>query len=246
MSEPRSLTKISALFTSALIVGSAPVVGSAQTAQSPVDIFGVYAAPIFDDGVPPLHEPDVIPFTEEGRRVSEAYNPGRDDPGMIDDCAPDPVPSVVWSGPPIEILEEPGRIVIRYERANVERSIDMTGTPPAADQAHTYLGYSVGRWEGDVLVVETTHMSGGTISDGYRPLSLDGRVTERYSRAPGSNNLHVDVEIDDPAYYTETFTMARDWVWAPDEELQDWGCVDFGDKETPPDIDELVRMLEEL
>ena len=238
--------KLPARVAGALIAGVLPVVGTAQPAQSPVDISGIYAAPIFDDGVPPLHEPDVIPFTEEGRRVSEAYNPGRDDPGMIDDCDPDPVPPVVWSGPPIEILDEPGRIVIRYERANVVRSIDMTGTPPAADQPHTSLGYSVGHWDGDVLVVETTHMSGGAISEGDRPLSRDGRITERYSRVPGERGLHLDVDIDDPAYYTETFTMSRDYVWSPDEELQDWGCVDFGDKDTPPDIDELVRMLEEL
>jgi hypothetical protein len=238
--------KIPVVITSALIAGGLPVVGSPQTAESPENFFGIYAAPIFDDGVPPLHEPEVIPFTEEGRRVAEAYVPGRDDPGMIDDCEPDPVPPVVWSGPPIEILEEPGRIVIRYERANVVRSIDMTGAPPAADQPHTYVGYSVGRWEGGVLVVETTHMSGGAISEGDRPLSPDGRITERYSRAPGERGLHLDVEIDDPTYYTETFTMSRDYVWAPDEQIKDWGCVDFGDKDTPPDIDELVRMLEEL
>ncbi|NIW25436.1 MAG: hypothetical protein GWN29_13215 [Gammaproteobacteria bacterium] len=234
------------VFAGAAIVGGLPVTSAAQTGGPPQDFFGIYVAPIFDDGVPPLHEPDVIPFTEEGRRISAAYNPGRDDPGMIDDCLPDPVPSVVWSGPPIEILEEPGRIVIRYERANVVRSIDMGGTPPAADQPHTSVGYSVGRWEGNVLVVETTHMSGGAISEGSRPLSRDGQITERYSREPGGSGLHVDVEIDDPANYTETFTMSRDWVWAPDEQLQDWGCVDFGDKDTPPDIDEFVRMLEEL
>ena len=69
---------------------------------------------------------------------------------------------------------------------------------------------------------------------------------ERYWREPGDDVLHVEVEIDDPVYYTETFTMAREWVWSPDEQLQDWGCVDFGDKDAPPDIDELVRMLEEL
>lgn len=231
---------------SVLIVGGLPVIGASQTSESPVDFFGIYAAPLFDDGVPPLHEPDVIPFTAEGRQVSEAYNPGRDDPGMIDDCAPDPVPSIVWSGPPIEILEEPGRIVIRYERANVVRSIDMTGTPPTPDQAHTHLGYSVGRWEGDVLTIETTHMSGGAISEGYRPLSRDGRITERYWREPGTNELRLEVDVDDPVYYTDTFTMSRSYVWAPDEEIQDWGCVDFGDKETPPDIDEFVRMLEDL
>ncbi|MDH3419702.1 MAG: hypothetical protein OEQ25_15850 [Gammaproteobacteria bacterium] len=238
--------KIRVLLTSTLIVGGLPAVGTPQTAESQPSFFGVYAAPIFDDGVPPLHEPDVIPFTEEGRRVSEAYNPGRDDPGMIDDCAPDPVPSVVWSGPPIEILEEPGRIVIRYERANVVRSIDLAGTPPPADQPHTYLGYSIGRWEGDVLIIETTHMSGGAISEGSRPLSRDGRITERYWREPGESDLQLEVEIYDPAYYTEAFTMSRSYVWAPDEQLQDWGCVDFGPKDTPPDIDELVRMLEEL
>ncbi len=238
--------RIAATLAGAVAVGGLPAFSSAQTSESPADFFGIYAAPLFDGGVPPLHEPDVIPFTEEGRRIAEAYNPGSDDPGMIDDCLPDPVPPVIWSGPPIEILEEPDRVVIRYERANVVRSIDMTGTPAPAGQPSTSVGYSVGRWEGDVLVVETTHMSGGAISEGDRPLSEDGRIIERYWREPGDDVLHVEIEIDDPTYYTETFTMAREWVWSPEEQLQDWGCVDFGDKDTPPDIDELIRMLEEL
>jgi hypothetical protein len=237
---------IRVLLTSTLIVGGLPAVGTPQSAEPPVNLFGVYAAPVFDGGGPPRREPDVIPFTEEGRRVAEAYNPGRDDPGMIDDCAPDPVPSIVWTGPPIEILEEPGRIVIRYERGNVVRSIDMAGTPPAADQPHTSLGYSVGRWDGDVLTIETTHMSGGAIGDGDRPLSLDGRITERCWREPGESDLQLEVEIDDPSYYTEAFMMSRSFVWAPDDQVRDWGCVDFGPKDTPPNIDELVRMLEEL
>ena len=146
----------------------------------------------------------------------------------------------------MEILEQVGELMIRYERGNTVRSIDMIGTPPVANHPHTDLGYSVGRWMGDVLTIETTHMSSGIVTDGTRPLSREGRVTERYWREPGQNDLQLELEIDDPVNYTRTFKMGREFVWAPEEQVLPWECVSLGPKDTPPDIDELVRMLEEL
>ena len=132
------------------------------------------------------------------------------------------------------------------ERGGIVRPIVMDGTPPAADQPNTRLGYSVGRWEGDVLIIETTHISGGIVSGNARPLSPDGRVTERYWREPGSNDLQMDLEIDDPVNYTEAFKVGRVFIWAPDEEIRPWECVRLGPKDAPADLDELTRMLEEL
>ena len=182
-----------------------------------------------------------------GGRPEKAYVPERDNPRVLDDCVPETMPRILWTGNPIELRPgENGTLVIRYERANTVRSIAMEGRAPPVDRAPAHLGYSVGRWDGDVLTIETTHMSGGTITNGDRPLSLGARVMERYRREPGSMNLHLELEIDDPVNYTEPFTMAREFVWDPDEEIRPWVCVDLGAKDEAPDLDELTRMLEEL
>ncbi len=214
---------------------------------SGADFFGLYAQPIREGGVPatPDTEPDAIPYTAEGQRAFDAYVPELN-PRVLDDCAPQTMSRVLWTPDPMEVREEDGKLVFHYERGGAVRSIVMNGTPPAANQPNTHLGYSVGRWEGDVLIIETTHMSGGVLSGNARPLSPDARVTERYWREPGSNDLQLEVEIDDPVNYTEAFKVGREFIWAPDEEIRPWVCVNLGPKDTPPDLDGLTRMLEEL
>jgi len=223
-----------------------PSADAQQTAGSELNFSGIYAPPVYDGGGPPRIEPAVIPFTAEGQRAAEAYVPARDNPRVIDDCVPETMPRILWTGNPMEILEDERELVIRYERGNTVRTVDMTGTPQAANQTYTDLGYSVGRWEGDVLTIETTHMSGGVIIDGDRPLSQGARVTERYWREPGENDLQLELEIDDPVNYTQTFKISREFVWASDEQVLAWECVSLGPKDAPPDIDELARMLETL
>ncbi len=77
-------------------------------------------------------------------------------------------------------------------------------------------------------------------------MSTEGRLTERYWREPGENDLQLEVTVDDPVNYTDTFTLGRPWVWAPHEEVRQWVCIDLGPGDTEPDIDELTRLLEEL
>ena len=218
-----------------------------QGSESGVDFLGVYAPPVFDGGGPPRRQPEVIPLSEAGRQAVADYDPVLDNPRVQDDCAPEFMPRLVWTGNPIELRQDEGdTLVIHYERGDTYRYIAMNGEPPPADRENAPLGYSVGRWDGDILVIETSHMVGEPISGGSQPLSLEARVTERYWREPGSMDLQLELEIDDPVYYTETFTMGREFIWAPEEEIREWTCVDFGDSTEPPDIDEFLRMLEEL
>ena len=218
-----------------------------QGSESGVDYLGIYAPPVFDGGGPPRRQPDVIPISEAGRRAVEDYDPVLDNPRVQDDCAPESMPRLLWNGNPIKLRQGEGdTLIIHYERGDTYRYIAMNGEPPPSDQPNTHLGYSVGRWEGDVLAIETTHMPGLPISGPTQPLSLEARVTERYWREPGSMDLQLELEVDDPVYYTEVFTMGREFIWAPEEGIREWVCVDFGDSTAPPDIDELTRMLEEL
>ncbi len=217
-----------------------------QAVGSEVDFSGVYVAGYV--GLPIIViEPDVYPFTTEAERAYNAYDPLVADPRQVD-CAAEAMPAILWSTNPMQIIQEDGRVVIRFEEDNATRSIPMDDTPPSADHPHTGLGYSVGHWMGEVLTIETTHMTGGIITNarGY-PISREARVTERYWREPGENDLHMELLIDDPVNYTEPLKLGRKWVWSQDEQIRPWECVGFGPRDSePPDIDELARMLEEL
>lgn len=218
-----------------------------QGSESGVDFLGIYAPPIFDGGGPPRRRPDTLPLSDAGRQAVADYDPILDNPRIQDDCALESMPRLLWTGNPMALRQGEGdTLIIHYERGNTVRTVYMNGAAAPGDQPNSHLGYSVGRWEGDVLMIDTTHMLGLHLSGGTEPLSLEARVTERYWREPGSMDLQLELDIDDPLFYTEVFTMGREYIWAPEEEIREWVCVDFGDSTAPPDIDEMIRMLEEL
>lgn len=215
-------------------------------AQEAPDFSGIYSPPVFV-GVPAVAEPDDYPFTAAAERAFNAYDPLTADPRQADDCAPETMPGILWSGAPMQITQENDRILMRFERGNTVRSISMGGPPPSPEQTHTALGYSVGNWVGDVLQIDTTHMLGGVIRNNRgHPLSAEARITERYWREPGEQDLQLELLVDDPANYTEAFTLGREWIWAPDDRIRPWECISLGTRDSEPDIDELARMLEEL
>ena len=191
--------------------------------------------------------PDTYPFTAVGERAFNDYDPAVDDPRLGNDCAPRRMPALLWTADPVEFSHEAGSTVIRFEALDMVRTVFMNGEPPAPDQPHTVLGYSVGRWEGDVLVIETTHMLGGVIvNDMGQPISPNARLTERYRREPWENDLQVEILVDDPVNYVEPLRLRRAWVWAPNEEIRPWGCFSLDTSEGETGVDELARMLEEL
>jgi len=120
-------------------------------------------------------------------------------------------------------------------------------TAPPSDRPHTELGYSTGRWSDGVLTVETTHLMDGVLftNRGY-PVSVDASLTERYWREAGSNDLQMELVIDDPVNYTQPVQLTRVWNWAPEEQVLPWNCVSLGPRDSEPDIDELRRLLRDL
>ncbi len=224
----------------------APGAAGQIASESGVDFLGIYAPPIYDGGGPPRRQPDEFPYTTAGRQAYESYDSERDNPRVRDNCAPDTMPRIIFSGNPMEMYEEDGRLVIRYERGNVVRTVHMDESAPPADEPFSYVGFSAGWWEGDVLTIQTTHMSGTVVQGGSTPMSREARVIERYWREPGELDLQHELEVHDPVNYTEPFVMGREWIWDPNEEIREWNCVDFGANDEPPDIDEVLRMLEEL
>ena len=130
-------------------------------------------------------------------------------------------------GMPRKMIQTPGLVVIIYEANYGVRYIFTDGRPlPGNDPQPWWYGYSIGRWEGDTLVAETT----GFRDDGWldiigNPMTDAAKLTERFRR-PNFGTLEIDVTIDDPKAYTKPWTVRVNQRILLDTELMEFICLE--------------------
>jgi len=128
---------------------------------------------------------------------------------------------------PRKIIQTPGLILIVYEANSGLRQIFTDGRKlPGKDVQPWWYGYSVGRWDGDTLVVESTGFIDNIWLDVRgSPMTSAARVTERFRR-PNFGNLEIEVTVDDPKAYTKPWTVKLNQRLYPDTELIEFICED--------------------
>jgi hypothetical protein len=120
---------------------------------------------------------------------------------------------------PQKIFQTEDAVVILSEYMAQYRQIFLDGRPLPKDAFPSFKGYSVGRWEGDTLVVETTGYKDGLWLDlKGDPLTDEGRTTERIRR-PNFGNLEVQFTVNDPKAYTKPWSATRHLKIALNTEL---------------------------
>jgi len=128
---------------------------------------------------------------------------------------------------PRKIIQTPTEVVLIYEGSGTTvREIYLDGRALPTDAQPWYNGYSVGRWEGDTLVAETT----GFVDDGWldvrgSPITNSGKITERFRRVR-YGYLELEETIDDPKVYTRPFTANLYWRLSPDTQPIEFVCMD--------------------
>ena len=133
---------------------------------------------------------------------------------------------------PRRIIQSPGVIAILFESYHQYRQILMDGRPlPEATQP-SYQGYSIGRWEGDTLVVETNGVNDlGWLDMNGHPQTETTHITERFRRR-NFGHMDLEVTIEDPKAYARPFTVAlAGWDLLPDEELIEAICENEKDSQ---------------
>jgi hypothetical protein len=134
------------------------------------------------------------------------------------------MPHIMRNPQPYEIFQGDGVILVRAQFFGVERTIHMSAGGNPAEQPASRLGYSVGRWEGDVLVVETSRINWSYFDNDGTPQSERVRVLERYTLSDDQSRLDFHMTVMDPATLTEPATFDRYWL-ALGGELQRYECV---------------------
>jgi hypothetical protein len=149
-------------------------------------------------------------------------NEGRDRPSGR--CLPHSVTDFDAHFNPKKIIQIPGLIAMLFESYHSFRQIFTDGRPLPQQPDPAWFGYSVGKWEGDTLVVDTLGVNEKTwLDDAGHPHSDAMHITERFRR-PDFGHMEVKVTIDDPKAYTKPWTVTIGWEYFPDTELLDWVC----------------------
>ena len=173
-------------------------------------------------------EPDV-PFLPWARAVYDynSKNNSKYDPEGY--CLPPGGPRLMATPYPMEIVQQPEnkRILMIFEGAtHIWREIYMDGRAhPQGDALNpTYLGHSVGRWEGDTLVVDIVGFNENTWLDYFGHPHTDMlHVVEKFTR-PSKGTLHYEALIDDPGAYARPWTVAWNIPWSGESELTEYIC----------------------
>jgi len=133
---------------------------------------------------------------------------------------------------PIKIVQAPRETLVLYETGDMHRQIYTDGrTLPAEINLPAYLGYSTGRWEGDVFVVETAGFNDKTRFDMMgHPHSEALRVTERFRRRD-FGHLDIEMTFDDPEVYTRSFTVTIPHTLIADQDIFEFFCENELDRE---------------
>jgi hypothetical protein len=188
---------------------------------------GYWALKQYRDYADILVSPAEIPYRPWARQLvmERRASDSRDDPNGH--CLPPAGPRMMTTPYPMEIVQLPDqdRILMIFEGgAHLWREIYMDGREFPEDINPTWMGYSIGHWEGDTLVIEVRGYNDKTWLDMVGDPHTDQlTVTERLSR-PDLYTLHYEATIDDPGAYTAPWSVAMDIVWDPEGALIEYIC----------------------
>ena len=172
-----------------------------------------------------MASPD-LPLTDAARKQKAAFDELADHP--LWNCDPVGMPLAMDTGLPIEFVDQGNTIVLRIEQNDNTRTIHLDPRSAARNRPVTIMGHSVGRWEGDTLVVTTTDSSYPYFDDDGTPKSESMEIIERFSLSSDGHSLDWKATMTDPAVFTEPVVIEASWEWIPGETIKPWNCAVSG------------------
>jgi hypothetical protein len=190
-----------------------------RTAWGKPDLNGVWQRPYVPDIERANRAP--LPYTEWGKKQWESYNPEEGD--YTGACLPFGHMRSMNSPDPIQIMQTPTHLSFLYEQNSWFKVLPIDGRKPSK-KVPTWFGDSVGNWDGDTLVVETTNFNGLTRLDtAGHPHSDQLKLTERFTRSD-AGHIAYQVTIEDPKTYTKPIVSDRTFTLRTDWEILEYSC----------------------
>jgi hypothetical protein len=160
------------------------------------------------------------------RAVEDSNDPVNPTTVNATGCFPPGVPRIYLHPFPMEIIQTPGRVIMFFEFSHFVRQVFTDGRRHTTDLGPTWMGDSIGTWEGDTLVVDTTGFNDKTwIDRAGHPHSEALHVVERIRRTDRST-LQDDITITDPTAYTRPWGGSLRFELKPDWHITEMICED--------------------
>jgi hypothetical protein len=178
---------------------------------------GKYLANIAVDGVEVPFRPEAAALYKKRRETNSVGRP-------TERCLPHSVPDAALVGYPFKIIQTPAQLVILFEPFIDYRQIFTDGRTLPKDPQPTWMGYSVGKWEGDTLVVDSSGFNDQTwLDDGGHPHSDALHVIERFRRID-FGHMELGITVNDTKMYTKPWSVTVPYNLVPDTELIEYVC----------------------
>jgi hypothetical protein len=205
----------------------APLLRTAVSSSDPRDLSGVWNIRGYNRQINNTvnRVPDLTPLgkTERDKRV-KAEKDGSPIADASSYCFPHGVPRVMNSPYPIQFVQSPGETTILHEVAPNVRHIYMD-VPQSNPVPTSFMGESVGHWEGDTLVVDTLGVDPRTWIDEVGLIhGTKLHTVERIRKIEEGNAIEDVVTIEDPDYYTHPWYMRDTYAWSPTIRLTEYSC----------------------
>ena len=168
-------------------------------------------------------KPGEIVMTPEGQAIFDRRR--KDDSDLpTTHCLPMGTPLATLLSEVQKIVQTPGLVLVMHEIDGIPRQIYTDGRPLPANPAPSWLGSSVGRWDGDTLVVQTVGLNDRVWLDvAGHPRSEAMRMTERYRRRD-VGHLDVEITFDDQEMYNRPFTVKVTHLLQADTDILEYVC----------------------
>ena len=216
----RSILSVAGVLACVLAAGATP-------AHAQIDLDGIWQPRYFEDQPERIPGPELrdylgLPVNDAARQYADSWDPSRIT--LPEEQCRVHVSPYIYRGPTnLRIWEErhpktQELVAIKQYHSTYEqtRTIYMDGRKhPGPNEAHTWMGFSTGRFDGDMLVVETTHLKFGWVRRNGLPMSDQAKMTEYFVRN-GETLTHIFVLID-PIYLTEPLVKSTDYARSPRE-----------------------------
>jgi hypothetical protein len=205
---PESITKADG--TTLRVQG--PALQASTSAARATSVAGMWSAvgPPFDRSRPATD----LALTAKGRAAAEAFDV-RNDP--FAECVPPQVPDSLSTPYLHQIVVRDDVAMLREEYWEIDRTVFMDGRGHPLDGERTNQGHSIGRWEGDTLVVDTTLFADHAFGNGSGiPSGAQKRIVERYSLDDDGQTLTIVYVLEDPEFLAEPVHGSRSWRYTPE------------------------------
>jgi hypothetical protein len=163
-----------------------------------------------------------LELTESAKRAVAAFDPVNE--STESGCKPKGMPRLMSQPPPMEFIDKGDTILMRMEEYDTVRTIHMVPPDDLDAQPRTLLGYSIGRWDGKTLVVETSRLDSPYLNASGVPLGGNARMVERFTPTADGSRLDYSLVVTDPDSLLKPAELRRIWVYRPGEQVLPFNC----------------------